>query len=105
MNALRHELVASQAQYKHTKELYDNVSAQLEQFHKFQEDLKAFKENAVVLRDSVEARTAETSVLIEEKESLQGMFEEIKEELERRKIQVCFLVDLMVCMHNLTCLP
>ena len=89
INTLRRDLADSQTQCTHTKELYDSASAQLEQFHKFQEELKAFKENAFVLMDAVEARTAEASVLTEEKHSLQGMFEEIKDELERRKIQVC----------------
>ena len=83
-------MAESQTQYTRTKQLYDSTSAQLEQFHRFQEELKAFKKNALMLRDVVEARTAEASALMEEKESLQGMFEEIKDELERRKIQVCF---------------
>ena len=87
-DSLRQQLRESERQYTRTKDKYDNVSSQLVRFNRFQDEVRALKEDAVMMSDVVAAKTAEAVDLKEEKESLQGMLKAIAEELERRKIEV-----------------
>ena len=87
-DSLRQQLRESELQYAHTKDMYNNVSNQLVRFNRFQDEVKALKENAVKMSDVVAAKAAEAVNLKEETESLQEMLKAIEEELERRKIEV-----------------
>ena len=89
--SLQQKLQELDQQHSHLKNLYERVAQQLSQLTKCQGEVDEMKKQADIMTKAISAKTAETLDLKEEKESLQKILEDVAEELQRRKIEVCVL--------------
>ena len=94
--SLQQKLQELDQQHSHLKCLYDMVTQQLSQLSKYLGEVDEMKKQVDVMTKAISAKTAETLDLKEEKESLRKILEDVADELQRQKLEVCVLCGVTV---------